>query len=108
MLNAVEETATFTRERILAIREPMIETMERAKKDLPGRVYSKELIELFFKQTYTKGQFLLKAGIAKRQKADKYLKELAKIDILKAHKLGKETLYLNVKLYDLLSKYTRR
>jgi len=32
-----------------------------------------------------------------------YLKELENIGILKGHKIGKEVLYLNVSLYDLLS-----
>lgn len=104
MLKAVEETAVFTRERILAIRALMIETMERARKELPVRVYSKELIELLFRQPYTKGQFLVEAGIAKRQTAAEYLRELERIGVLKAHKIGKETLYLNVKLYGLLSR----
>ncbi len=45
MLDAVEDTAAFTRERILAIRDLMLETMERARRELPSRVYSKELIE---------------------------------------------------------------
>ena len=104
ILKAVEETALYTRERILAIRTLMIETMERSRKDLPARVYSKELIELLFRQPYTKGQFLVDEGIAKRQTAAEYLRELDKIGILKSHKIGKETLYLNVKLYELLSK----
>jgi len=104
MLKAVEDTAVFTRERIVAIRALMIETTERARKELPARVYSKELIELLFRQPYTKGQFLVNAGIAKRQTAAEYLQELEKIGILKAHKIGKETLYLNVKLYGLLSR----
>jgi len=104
MLKAVEDTAVFTRERILAIRALMIETMERAKKELPARVYSKELIELLFRQPYTKGQFLVDTGIAKRQTAAEYLRELEKIGILKAYKIGKETLYLNVELYGLLSR----
>jgi Fic family protein len=104
MLKAVEETAVFTRERILAIRALMIETMERARKELPVRVYSNELIELLFRQPYTKGQFLVDAGIAKRQTAAEYLRELERIGVLKAHKIGKETLYLNVKLYGLLSR----
>jgi len=104
MLDAVEETATFTRKRILNIRDMMTETMEVAKETLPGRVYSKELIELIFSQPYTKGQFLVDAGIAKRQTAAEYLKELEKIGVLKAQKIGRETLYLNGKLYDLLSK----
>ena len=35
---------------------------------------------------------------------DPFLKELEKIRVLKSHKSGKENLFLNVKLYELLSK----
>ncbi|MCX5973288.1 MAG: Fic family protein [Coprothermobacterota bacterium] len=104
MLEAVESTAAFTRDRMITIRELMSETMERARKGLPTRVYSKELIELLFRQPYTKGQFLVDSGIAKRQTAAEYLRELEKLGILKPHKIGKEVLYLNVELYDLLSR----
>ena len=103
MLKAIEETAVFTRERTLAIRGLMTETMEKARGRLPARVYSKELIETIFRQPYTKGQFLVDAGIAQRKTAAEYLKELEKIGVLKAIKIGRETLYLNVGLYDLLS-----
>jgi Fic family protein len=82
----------------------MAETTETARKALPARVYSRELIELIFRQPYTKGQFIVDAGIAKRQTAAEYLKELEKIGILKPYKIGREILYLNVKLYKLLSK----
>lgn len=78
--------------------------MNETREKLPARVYSKELIETIFRQPYTKGQFLVDAGIAKRQTAAEYLRELEKIGILKSHKIGKETLYLNVELYDLLSR----
>lgn len=104
MLKAVEETAIFTRERILAIRSLMNETTEVAREKLPARVYSKELIETIFRQPYTKGQFLVDTGIAKRQTAAQYLRELESIGILKSQKIGKETLYLNVALYELLSR----
>jgi Fic family protein len=104
MLGAVEETATFTREMFLAIRGLMQETMEKARKELPARVYSKELIELLFRQPYTKGQFLVDARIAKRQTASEYLKELEAIGVLKHQKIGQENLYLNEKLYDLLAR----
>jgi Fic family protein len=104
MLRAVEDTAVFTRERILAIRALMMETMDRARRELPSRVYSMDLIEILFRQPYTKGQFLVDAGIAKRQTAAEYLKELERIGILQAHKIGKETIYLNMALYELLSR----
>lgn len=103
MLDAVEQTALFTRDRITKIRDLMEETFQLAKKKLPSRVYSKELIELLFHQPYTKGQFLVDAGIAKRQTAAEYLKDLEKIGVLQSQKIGKEMLYLNVKLYKLLS-----
>lgn len=103
MLDVVEETAGLTKSRILSIRELMQETTEKARAELPQRVYSKELVELLFHQPYTKGLFLVNAGIAKRQTAAVYLKELEKIGILKSQKVGKEVIYLNLKLYDLLS-----
>jgi len=104
MLDAVENTAIYTRDKIIGIRDLMKETFRLAREKLPERVYSKELIELLFHQPYTKGKFLEDAGIAKRQTAAEYLKELEKIKVLKLQKTGKENLYLNVKLYDLLSK----
>jgi Fic family protein len=103
MLDAVENTAHFTRLKISAIRDLLAETIELAKEHLPGKVYSKELIELLFRQPYTKGQFVVDAGIAERKTAAEYLKELEKIGILRSQKVGREKLYLNLKLLELLS-----
>jgi Fic family protein len=104
ILDAVEETAVFTRKRIIVIRDLLEETAQLAKRKLPGRVYSKELMELIFRQPYTKVQFLVEEGIAKRQTAAEYLKALEAIEILAAQKKGKEVLYVNTRLYALLSK----
>ena len=103
MLDAVEETAEFTRKRIIAIRDLMKETMQKAREELPRRVYSKELIEILFRQPYCKIGFLVDAGIASRNIASDYLNQLVAIDILEKKRVGRETLYLNRKLYDLLS-----
>jgi Fic family protein len=89
---------------ILAIRDLMASTAAGAKASLPSRVYSKELIELLFHQPYTKAQFLVDAGLAKRQTAASYLKELERIGILEPQKVGRENLYLNKALYDLLAR----
>ena len=104
MLDAVEQTALHTRDKILAIRALMIKTLEFTKENLSARVYSKDLIELLFHQPYTKAQFLVDAGIVKRQAAADYLKKLEGLGVLSAHKVGKENLYLNSKLYEILSK----
>lgn len=102
ILDAVEQMSIVTRDRILAIRALMQQTMERVNKELP-KIYSKELVELLFRQPYTKGQFIVDAGIAKRQTAAEYLKALEAIGVLKGQRVSKETLYLNVGLYELLS-----
>jgi Fic family protein len=104
MLDAVETMAIFTRKRILDIRALMEETLALAKEKLPRRVYSKELIEIIFRQPYTKVSFLVDAGIAKRQSAANYLKELEGIGLLYRHRIGREDLYLNKQLFELLSK----
>ena len=104
MLDAVEQTAFYTKDKILTIKNLLTETLEFTKKNLPSRVYSKDLIELLFHQPYTKAQFLVDAGIVKRQAAADYLKKLEEIGVLSAHKVGKENLYLNAKLYEILSK----
>jgi Fic family protein len=104
MLDAVEQTALYTRDKILAIRALLIKTLEFTKDNLPSRVYSKDLIELLFSRPYTKAQFLVDAGIVKRQAAAEYLKILEEIGVLSSQKVGKENLYLNTKLYEILSK----
>lgn len=103
MLDAVEQTALHTRNTIIEIKELVEETVALAKEKLPSRVYSKELIELLFHRPYTKGRHLVDAGIAKRQTAAEYLRELEKAEILRSERKGREVLYLNVKLYELLS-----
>jgi len=103
MLEAVEETAEFTRKRILAVRDLMEETTQKAKRELPRRVYSKELMEILFRQPYCKIAFLVEAGIAERKTAAEYLKALEEIGILRSQKVGKENLYLNWRLYELLA-----
>lgn len=104
ILDTVEQTALQTRDQIIAIKELVQETVELAREKLPAKVYSKELIELLFHRPYTKGRYLVDAGIAKRQTAAEYLKELEKAGILRSKKKGREMLYLNVKLFELLSK----
>lgn len=104
ILEVIEETASFSRKQILDIRDLMAETIEKAKRELPNSVYSKELIELLFRQPYCKIRFLIEENIASRNIASKYLSELTKIGILRKEKSGTEVIYLNIELYDLLSR----
>ncbi len=102
LLETIEKTSINTKEKIVQIRDQFNKTLEDARKKLPPNVYSKDLIELLFEQPYCKIQFIVDRGIAKRQTAAEYLKQLEKIGILKKKKVGKENLFLNKKLYEIL------
>ena len=104
MLDAIEVTALHTRDKILAIRNLLAETLQFTKENLLSRVYSKDLIELLFHQPYTKASFLVDEGMAERKTAANYLKQLAKIGVLEVQKVGRENLYLNKELFEVLSK----
>ena len=69
----------------------------------PG-IYSKELIEVVFRQPYTKIQFLVDAGIAKRQTASVYLQALTALKVLRESKRGREKYYVNDAPFAELSK----
>lgn len=103
ILEAIKETADFTSTKIVQIKNLFDKTTEDAKKKLPSRVYSKELIELIFEEPYSKTEFVVNAGIAKRQTAAEYLKELEKVGLLKSKKVGREVLYLNHNLQKILA-----
>lgn len=103
MLEAVEETANWTTGRIIAIRDLFEQTLNRCRTGLPSKVYSKELIELIFAEPYCKIQFLVQAGIAKRQTASEYLKELERIGVLAGEKRGREVIYRHPALLRVLT-----
>jgi Fic family protein len=103
LLAGVEETAEWTTGRIVAIRDLLDETIVRCRSRLPSKVYSKELVELIFAQPYCKIQFLVEAGIAKRQTASMYLQELERIGVLTSEKQGREILYKHPALLKVLA-----
>lgn len=102
VLTALSDTARQTNEKIIQILGLFEETCDRAKRDLPAYMVSRELIEVLFENPYSKVQFLVNKNIAQRQRASVYLKELERIGILKQVKAGRENLYLNVKLWEVL------
>jgi Fic family protein len=102
MLNGVEETCSWTTEKIKSIRELMEHTAQFAQQSLP-KIYTWELVELLFKQPYCRIHNLVDAGIAKRQTASVYLKQLADIGILREVKSGRENIFVHPKYIELLT-----
>ena len=102
MLRAVDETARWTTERIRAIRGLMQETAEYVRKEASG-AYSRELVELIFVQPYCRIKNVVEAGIAHRQTAAVYLKQLVGAGVLDEVKVGREKLFINPRLMRLLT-----
>ncbi len=102
ILDAVEETANWTREKIIAIRDLMEHTANFVRDKLPS-IYSRELVEQTFMQPYCRIANLVDANIAKRQTASTYLKQLSDIGVLKEIKVGREKLFIHPKLIHLLT-----
>ena len=102
ILDGVEETCTWTTDKIKAIRELMEHTGEFVQARLP-KTYTWELVEVLFKQPYCRIGNLVEAGIAKRQTASTYLKQLCEIGVLKEVKSGRETLFVHPKYIELLT-----
>ncbi len=102
ILDGVEETCTWTTDKIKAIRELMEHTGEFVNKSLP-KTYSWELVEVLFKQPYCRIGNLVDAGIAKRQTASVYLKQLCEIGVLREVKSGRENIFVHPKYIELLN-----
>ena len=103
MLSGVTETARWTMNKIVAIRDLLDETTERMRREA-GAIYSRELAELVFVRPYCRIGHVMEAGLAKRQTASLYLKELAGIGLLREHKIGREKIFLNPAFIDLLKR----
>lgn len=101
MLDAVEQTAMYTQSKIDSIVNLMKETGDRMHKVLPD-FYSKDLLETIFQQPYCKRKFLENAGIVKVKTAGTYLSKLEEAGFLYGRKIGKEKLYINKPLFDIL------
>lgn len=102
ILQAIESTAIETRRRIEGIHDAMNETKMILQQHAP-KLYRHELVELIFSQPYTRISFLEDRGLARRQTASRYLKQLEELGLLEPIRLWRETLYLNVRLMRLLA-----
>jgi len=102
ILDGVEETCTWTTDKIKSIRELMEHTGQFVQNRLP-KTYTWELVEVLFKQPYCRIGNLVDAGLAKRQTASVYLKQLCDIGVLREIKSGRETIFVHPKYIELLT-----
>lgn len=103
ILKGIEQTAKSTIEQINKINLLFNETQKLVQDKLP-RIYSKDLIEQLYIHPYSKIEFLVENLKLNRKTAGSYLKNLEELGVLEAESKGKEVIYVNTKLYELLKK----
>ncbi len=101
MLKAVEETAKYTLDKIQEIDSLFLRTQKLVGDKLPH--IRKEAIEKLFEQPYVSPKSLLDQNIKSLNTAKKYLKQMEGLGIMVPKKIGKEIVYLNIDLINLLS-----
>jgi len=104
MLKAIEETSNRTIEKISSIKNLLEQTIIIVQEKEP-KIYRKELIELLFEQPYSKIEFVVERLSVERKAASRYLKKLEEIGILTSQKIGRESVYVNTKLIEILKKH---
>lgn len=102
ILKGVEATSRWTKEKIEAIRKLLVHTSAYIKRESP-KAYTHELVSLIFELPYCRIQNLSEKGIAERQAASRYLKDLVRIEVLREVPVGREKLFIHPKLMKLLS-----
>jgi Fic family protein len=105
VLTGVEQVSRWTCAKVAAIRALMVATSDHVRAKLP-KIYSHELMQLLFEQPYCRISMLIERGIAKRQTASVYLKQLVEIGVLEEEAAGKEKLFVHTRLLRLMSQET--
>jgi Fic family protein len=103
MLDMIEETSKNGLERLKQITSAMDKMAGEIKTKLP-KIYSKDLVEILFRLPYTKRQHLIDENIGNLKTVGNYLITLEENGFLKSIKVGKEKLYLNEPLLEILEK----
>ena len=101
ILKAIEETSKYTISKIEEIDRLFSRITELVNEKYPS--IRKEFIEKLFEQPYISPKNLLDKNVRSLNTAKKYLIQLEKNGILVSEKIGKEVVYLNIDLYNILS-----
>ncbi len=102
MLEAVKVTATWTTEKIQAIKL-LLDNTAKLFREAEPRIYSRELTELIFTQPYCRISTLVAEGIAARHAASNYLDRMVELGILtQVEAKGAQKVFVNPRFLALL------
>lgn len=101
IIHGVEWTSDFT----LNFIDRFLSSMQNCRdflKEKEPKLYSEKLVDYLFFDFYAKNEYVREKLGVSRNTAGKYLNELEKIGILTSEQVGKEKIYKNNYLYDLM------
>lgn len=101
MLKAIEETSIYTLDKITEIDNLFHRTNDLIIQKLPH--IRKETVEKIFEQPYISPKKILSHDIKSLNTAKKYLRQMEVLGIMTSQKIGKEIVFLNIDLFNLLS-----
>lgn len=101
ILDGIEQTAEETLLLVKRINDVVEKTAEDIKNMLP-KIYSRELVNLLFYEFYTKIVYVEKGLSITRKTASKYLSSLEDKGFLVSQKVGKERIFLNKRLFEIV------
>lgn len=104
ILKGIEETSKNTIELIKLIQEEMEAYKDDFITKLP-KIYSEELLDSLFYEVYTRINYIEERCHVTRQTAATYLNSLVDAGLLEFEKIGRESIYKNTRLINLLSSF---
>lgn len=104
ILKGIEETSKNTIELIKLIQCEMESYKKEFMTKLP-KIYSDELLDSLFFEVYTRINYIEDKCSVTRQTAATYLNSLVDAGLLEFEKVGRESIYKNTRLINLLSKF---
>ena len=102
ILKGIEETSRQTITIIKKISEEMLKMKQELR--TKTKIYSKELLEALFYEFYTKIPYIEKTLKVSSKTAQKYLDYLVELGFLSSEKIGRERIYKNERLFQIIKK----
>lgn len=104
ILKGIEQTAGETINIINKIRDEMYLMKQELRSKT--KIYSKELLEALFYEFYTKIPYIAKILNVSEKTAQKYLDMLVDLNFLTSEKVGRERIYKNERLFQIIKDLT--
>lgn len=101
ILEGIEQTAEETLVLVKRINSVVAQTAEDIQKECP-KIYSRELLDLLFYEFYTKITYIENGLRVTRKTASSYLAKLEEAGFLESQKVGKEKIYINRRLFNVV------